>query len=53
VVGGSSAPALEPLNMLHYFLAFVSLFFQNSGYASSEVPDDKALIGFAQISITD
>jgi hypothetical protein len=30
-----------------------SLFFQNSGYASSEVPDDKALIGFAQISITD
>jgi len=25
----------------------------NSGYASNEVPDDKALIGFAQISITD
>lgn len=26
---------------------------QNSGYAANEVPDDKALIGFAQISITD
>ncbi|XP_048511457.1 serine/threonine-protein kinase OSR1 isoform X2 [Athalia rosae] len=25
----------------------------NSGYAANEVPDDKALIGFAQISITD
>lgn len=25
----------------------------NSGYGSNEVPDDKALIGFAQISITD
>ncbi|XP_011158457.2 serine/threonine-protein kinase OSR1 isoform X2 [Solenopsis invicta] len=25
----------------------------NSGYATNEVPDDKALIGFAQISITD
>nr|CAD7440714.1 unnamed protein product [Timema bartmani] len=25
----------------------------NSGYASNEVPDDKALIGFAQISVTD
>ncbi|XP_033223324.1 serine/threonine-protein kinase OSR1 isoform X2 [Belonocnema kinseyi] len=25
----------------------------NSGYAPNEVPDDKALIGFAQISITD
>ncbi|KAE8741442.1 hypothetical protein FOCC_FOCC013042 [Frankliniella occidentalis] len=25
----------------------------NSGYASNETPDDKALIGFAQISITD
>ncbi|XP_077260151.1 serine/threonine-protein kinase OSR1 isoform X1 [Temnothorax americanus] len=25
----------------------------NSGYAVNEVPDDKALIGFAQISITD
>ena len=27
--------------------------FQNSGHAANEVPDDKALIGFAQISITD
>nr|CAD7255939.1 unnamed protein product [Timema shepardi] len=25
----------------------------NSGYASNEVPDDKTLIGFAQISVTD
>lgn len=25
----------------------------NSGYANNEVPDDKALIGFAQISLTD
>ncbi|XP_011306443.1 serine/threonine-protein kinase OSR1 isoform X3 [Fopius arisanus] len=25
----------------------------NSGYAANEVPDDKALIGFAQISVTD
>ncbi|XP_020290263.1 serine/threonine-protein kinase OSR1-like isoform X2 [Pseudomyrmex gracilis] len=25
----------------------------NSGYAANEVPDDKALIGFAQISLTD
>lgn len=29
------------------------LLFQNSGHAPNEVPDDKALIGFAQISITD
>lgn len=27
--------------------------FQSSGLASNETPDDKALIGFAQISITD
>ncbi|XP_011346288.1 serine/threonine-protein kinase OSR1 [Ooceraea biroi] len=25
----------------------------NSGYAANEIPDDKALIGFAQISLTD
>lgn len=30
-----------------------SFILQNSGYASNETPDDKALIGFAQISITD
>lgn len=37
-----------------FFLIFLLIsIFQNSGVNNNETPDDKALIGFAQISITD
>lgn len=46
-----------PLVSVYFFdiclTVYLHHFLQNSGYENDETPDDKALVGFAQISITD
>jgi len=45
----------QRFSFISYLLIFqfINLFVQNSGCTAHEVPDDKALVGFAQLSLID